>query len=113
MIRAVLIIAAALALVAFVAAASRPLGWLAAAAMVAALLQSPVSWVSRYVPRGLAVPVVLLVALALVGGLAFGVVGDLEDQLTRLERAAPRRHERSRSPIASASSPLRSTWSGG
>jgi predicted PurR-regulated permease PerM len=90
MIRALLIIAAALAAVAFVAAASRPLGWLAVAVMVAALLQPPVTMLSRYVPRALAVPVVLLVALALVGGLAFGVVGDVDDQLTRLERAAPR-----------------------
>jgi predicted PurR-regulated permease PerM len=89
MIRAVLIIALALAAVALVAAASRPLGWLAAAVMVAALLQIPVTALSRYVPRGLAVPIVLLIALGLVGGLAFGVVGDVDDQVTRLERAAP------------------------
>ena len=85
-----LIVALALAVVALVAAASRPLGWVAAAAMVAALLQIPVAAVSRVMPRGLAVAVVLVVALGLVGGLAFGVVGDVGDQLDRLERAAPR-----------------------
>lgn len=88
--RAVLIVALALAVVALVAAASRPLGWVAAAVMVAALLQIPVTAASRVMPRALAVTVVLVVALGLVGGLAFGVVGDVGDQLDRLERAAPR-----------------------
>ncbi|MEL7209837.1 MAG: AI-2E family transporter, partial [Actinomycetota bacterium] len=89
-VRSVAIVAGALALVAFVAAASRPLGWVAVAVMAAALAQPAISGLGRWIPRGLAVLVVVLLTLGLVGGLAFGVIGDLSDQITRIERAAPR-----------------------
>ena len=90
MVRGILLIGLVLAGVAFVAAASRPLGWLAAALMVAALLQAPVAGLSRYVPRALAVPVVLMIVLSLVALLALGTAEDVDDQVRRLEREAPR-----------------------
>lgn len=90
LMRAILIVVGALAAVAFFAAARRPLGWVAVAVILAALLQPAVAALSRFVPRGVAIPMVLLAGLGLVAGLAFGVIGDLSDQVTRLERAAPR-----------------------
>ncbi|MGL5032335.1 MAG: AI-2E family transporter [Microcystaceae cyanobacterium] len=63
-----------------------------AAAIFAALLNYPVVWLSRYVPRGVAIAITFLVALALVLGLVTGIgiqavnqgqglVGDLKDVL--------------------------------
>jgi len=44
-----------------------------AAAIFAALLNYPVAWLSRYIPRGLAIAITFMVALALMLGLVTGI----------------------------------------
>lgn len=89
-VRGVALVAVALLAVRLAFDALRPLGWLAVAVMLAALLHPVVTALSRRVPRWLAIVLVLVGLLGAVGGLAYGAFDDLETQLTRIERAAPR-----------------------
>lgn len=67
----------------------RPIGWALAAVVAAAAVEPLVGRASRYMRRGLALPVVLVPLLALVGLVTWGVVGDLDTQITRLQRDIP------------------------
>jgi predicted PurR-regulated permease PerM len=68
---------------------TRVLGWLGAAAIVAALLHPFVAALSRRVPRAVALLVVVVVALVSFGGLAYATVDDLSREATKLKQAAP------------------------
>ena len=60
--------------------ATRVLGWVVAAAMLAALLTPVVEALARRMRRGLAVAVVVLGLAGLVGALAWAGVGDLRQR---------------------------------
>ncbi len=85
-----------LALVVFatVTAASRTIGWAVATTVVAALIEPLVARLDRYLPRMVAVLVVLVGLAALGAALAGGVLADLGNQYDRLQREAPRAAER-------------------
>jgi predicted PurR-regulated permease PerM len=71
-------------------AARRILGWALACAVVASLMAPFVSVLHRWLPRALAVGLVLLV-LGVAGiSVAGGVLRDLDNQFDRLQREAPR-----------------------
>lgn len=70
-------------------AGRRPLGWAVAALVAAAALEPLVSLASRQMRRGVALVVVLLPVLGLVGLITWGVVGDLDAQVRRLQRDIP------------------------
>ncbi len=70
-------------------AARRPLGWAVACAIVAALLAPMVDVLDRWLPRPLAVLAVFVGVGAAIGGLTFGVLRDLDDQVSRLKESAP------------------------
>jgi len=70
-------------------AATRPLGWLVAAAVGAALLGPLVGFLQRVLPRGLAVAAAILVAVGTVAGIGYVVVEDLSTQLERVQEIAP------------------------
>lgn len=89
LIRAVLIFLGVLAGVRFFLAATRPLGWLAVAVTVAAILYPVVARLDRHIPRGLAILVVALCSLGLVAGLVYSVIDEVRDQVDRLEKEAP------------------------
>lgn len=67
----------------------RPIGWALAAAVAAAAVEPLIGRASRYMRRGLALPVVLVPVLVLVGLVTWGVVGDLDAQVRRLQRDIP------------------------
>jgi len=69
--------------------ATRVLGWVVAAAVLAALLNPVVEALARRMRRGLAVAVVVLGFVGLVGALAWAGVGDLRSGLDRLRSTAP------------------------
>jgi predicted PurR-regulated permease PerM len=68
---------------------TRVLGWLVAAALVAALLHPFVAALSRWMPRALALLVVVVVALVTVGWLAYATVDDVSREAGKLKEAAP------------------------
>jgi predicted PurR-regulated permease PerM len=72
-----------------VARATRVLGWVAAAAVLAALLNPIVEVLARRIRRGFAVALVVLGVVALVAALAWAGVGDLRAGLARLRTVAP------------------------
>ena len=74
-----------------VARATRVLGWVAAAAVLAALLNPIVEVLARRIRRGFAVALVVLGVVALVAALAWAGVGDLRAGLARLRTVAPAR----------------------
>lgn len=82
-------IVAALVLQNILVAGRRPLGWAVAALVGAAALEPIVSLASRQMRRGIALVVVLLPVLAIVGLVTWGVVGDLDAQVRRLQRDIP------------------------
>ena len=67
----------------------RVIGWLVAAALVAALLHPMVAGLSRAVPRAVALLLVIVVTIAALGGLAFATMDDLRRETTKLQEAAP------------------------
>lgn len=67
----------------------RPLGWALAAAVAAAAVEPLIGRASRYMRRGLALIVVLVPVLGFVGLVTWGVVGDLDAQVRRLQRDIP------------------------
>jgi predicted PurR-regulated permease PerM len=72
-----------------IASSIRVLGWLAAAAVVAALLHPAVARLSRVVPRAVALITVVLATIAAVGGLAYATIDHLRREATKLQEAAP------------------------
>jgi predicted PurR-regulated permease PerM len=68
---------------------TRVLGWLAAAAIVAALLYPFVAALSRWVPRAVALLIVIVVTLVSVGALAYAIIDDVSREGTKLKQAAP------------------------
>lgn len=84
----VAIVAVALARDLFVAAV-QPIGWLAAAAAVALVVFPLVELLDRWVPRGVAIVVILLGGVAGVAGLGAGLLVEVQDQLGELRTALP------------------------
>jgi predicted PurR-regulated permease PerM len=74
--------------------ATRVLGWFAAAAVVAALVYPMVGLVSRYVRRGVALLLVVLVLLGTIGGVVYAAVGDVRRELDHLQEVAPEAAQR-------------------
>ena len=70
-------------------AGRRYLGWALASATVAVLIEPAVRWLDRRLPRALAVIAAFLALGAVAGGLTFGVLHDLGNQVDRLRTAAP------------------------
>jgi predicted PurR-regulated permease PerM len=85
----VVAIGAALVLAEFVSAASQPLGWAIACAIVAALVQPIVSWLSEHMRRGLAVLITVLGLIILLGGAWAGTVNTIADNVETLKESAP------------------------
>jgi predicted PurR-regulated permease PerM len=85
----VVAIGAGLLLVAFVGAASRPLGWAIACGVAAALLIPIVGVLDKRMPRPLAVIFVLLGVAAVLGGFYAGVAGTIADNVDTLKEGAP------------------------
>lgn len=72
-----------------VSAATRVLGWVLVAMILAALLHPLVAALDRRLPRGLAVITVALGLVAVVVLVTYGAVDDLQSELERLQEAAP------------------------
>ncbi|MDP1794855.1 MAG: AI-2E family transporter [Acidimicrobiales bacterium] len=87
----VLTVAGATALVAMTSASLRVLGWMAAAGSMAALLDPLVGTLSRWMRRGVAVLITMLLVFATAGGIAFLTVNDVVREVRVLERLAPER----------------------
>ena len=83
-------LALAVATLAMISASTRVLGWIAVAAVVAALLHPIVGALDRRMPRALALAVVVITVLGLSGLIVWRVVDDIADQLRDLQRALPR-----------------------
>jgi predicted PurR-regulated permease PerM len=88
-VRAVLLFLLVLAGARLFLAATRPLGWLAVALTVAAILQPIVDRLARHIPRGLSILVVALASLGIVGGLVYSAIDDVRDQVDNIEEDAP------------------------
>jgi predicted PurR-regulated permease PerM len=80
----------ALALMGLVVASARVIGWILAAATLAGLLHPVVGNLSRKIPRGLALALVMLLTIGVAGGVAYAVVDDVTTQLHDLQRAVPK-----------------------
>ncbi len=79
------------ALIAMTRASARVLGWMAAAASIAALLEPLVDGLARRMRRGLAVFVTALLVFGTVGALAFFTINDVVREVRVLQRTAPQR----------------------
>lgn len=82
---------ATLTLLAVLAASRRVIGWIVVAATVAALLHPTITFLERWMRRGLAVLVVLLVLGAAGGSIVYGVIDDVRSETKRLQEVAPER----------------------
>jgi len=89
-VRAVVMVGLALALVGLVAASVRVIGWILVAATLAALLHPVVGSLAKVIPRALALALVMLLTVGLAGGVAYAVVDDVNTQLHELQRAVPK-----------------------
>jgi predicted PurR-regulated permease PerM len=67
----------------------RVLGWFAAAAVVAALLEPVVSALAKHMKRIIALLLVVLSLVGVIGGLGYTAVGDIRRQVDRLQRVLP------------------------
>ncbi|MEY2424994.1 MAG: hypothetical protein QOI61_566 [Actinomycetota bacterium] len=72
-------------------ASARVIGWMAAAAAIAALLEPLVITLSKHMRRGVAVLITMLLVLGTVGLVAFFTINDVVREVRVLERAAPAR----------------------
>jgi predicted PurR-regulated permease PerM len=88
-VRAVVMLGLAIALLAVIAASARVIGWLLVAVTLAGLLYPAAEILSRRVPRALALAVVVLVSLGIAVGVGYAVVDDLNRQLHELQSAVP------------------------
>src|SRR5690348_10683387 len=85
-------------LILLVAAAGLAMAWLArdvillafVGVLIAVVFSFPVGWLSRVMPRGAAVVVVLLVLAAGLAGLALYVAPQISEQMSDLSETAPR-----------------------
>lgn len=87
----VLTVAGVTALVAMTSASVRVLGWMAAAASMAALLDPLVGFFERWMRRGVAVLITMLLVFATAGGIAYVTVNDVVREVRVLQHAAPER----------------------
>lgn len=71
----------------------RVLAWILCAAAVAALVSPAVDWLAhfRFIPRGIAVLITVMVMLGAIGFVGYRIVDDVTDAMTSLQRAAPSR----------------------
>jgi predicted PurR-regulated permease PerM len=90
-VRAIALLGITLAGVRIVLASQRVIGWILAAAAIAALLNPIVVALSRRIPRGVAVAVVALGTIASVSLVAYGAINDLVKETREIQEAAPRR----------------------
>src|SRR4051812_19970982 len=86
---AVAMFGATLALLRVAAASHRVLGWVAAAAVIAALIHPIVETLSRWMPRALAVALVVLLVLGAAATVGYAVVHSVARQTDRLKASAP------------------------
>jgi predicted PurR-regulated permease PerM len=86
----VVLLGLALALLAMVAASTRVIGWVLAAATLAGLLHPVVERLARKLPHALALAVVVLVSLGVAIGIGYAVVDEIGDQLHDLQVAVPK-----------------------
>lgn len=80
------------------AASTRVIGWMLAAAVIAAVLHPVVDRLARRIPRALAVVAVTLAVLGTAGAIGYSVVDTIVDETRNVQRSAPdaaRRLERS------------------
>lgn len=87
-------VAAALLGRTFFIAGHRPIGWVVAAAVLAAAIERPISAVSRHMKRGFALILVLLPLLVGVGVVTRAVFTDLDHSVDQLKEAIPEAAER-------------------
>ena len=73
--------------------AQRVITWVFAAAAVAALVYPAVVWLAhfRFIPRGVAVLITVMVALGSIGFIGYRIVNDVSDATSSLQEAAPKR----------------------
>lgn len=90
-VRTVLLFGATLAVLRIVVSSQRVIGWILAAAAIAALLNPLVMLLSRRMPRGIAVALTAVLVLAAVGFVTYGAIHDLVEETQKLQEAAPRR----------------------
>ncbi len=70
-------------------AAHRILGWTAASAAVALVVEPLIDFLGKVMPRALAVVLTFLVIAGAAGGLVYGTVTNLDTEVNRLKDAAP------------------------
>lgn len=87
---AVTMLAVTVALLAMLSASTRVLGWIVAAAALAALLHPLVDRLASRVPRALALAIVVVGTLAIAGLVVWRVVDDVSEELRDLQRELPR-----------------------
>jgi predicted PurR-regulated permease PerM len=87
----VVAIAATILLLEIVLDAERVIAWTLTAIAVAALVHPVVSGLSRYVPRAIAVLLVVVLVLGSIGYATYRIVDDVSAQTERLQQLAPRR----------------------
>ena len=87
----VLAVALTAALLGITRASVRVLGWMAAAASLAALLEPLVDALARHMRRGIAVLLTVIALLGSIGGVAYLTVNDIVHEVHVLQRNAPER----------------------
>jgi predicted PurR-regulated permease PerM len=88
---AIVLVGIGLGLLAFAGAnaAHKVLGWAVASAVVAALIEPIVAFLDRFIPRVFAMLITIIGVAAVAGLIAFGVMSDLGNQVSRLKTSAP------------------------
>lgn len=73
--------------------AERVIAWVLSAIAVAALVYPAIVWLShfRYVPRGVAVLITVLLTLGTIGFVGYRIVNDVSNAMSSLQDAAPKR----------------------
>lgn len=87
---AVVLLGLALVGLATLAASTRVIGWILAAATLAGLLHPVVERLGSHLPRALALGVVVLVSVGVAAGIGYAVVDELSSQLRELQVAVPK-----------------------
>src|SRR4051794_38267590 len=88
-IAAVALLGATLVALRMVEASTRVIGWLLAAIAVASLVHPLVAWLSRAIPRAVAVLLVVIVVLGGAGLIGYSLVHAVVSQTHHLQEAAP------------------------
>ena len=73
--------------------AQRVIAWVLCALAIAALVYPAVTWMSRsrFIPRGVAVLLLVVFGLGTIGFLGYRIVHDVSDAMSSLQQAAPKR----------------------